>query len=217
MVTLAGTGRVADDLFLMAHDEVSGRPYLSPRAAGLGLAGGLLAELVLGGHAGVGDGGIVLAGRAVPADGLARAVLDAVAGQARRYGLREWLAFLARASERDVGLRLARAGYLREARGWWLRGRCGWAPADPDCAFAAVVRARAALDVSRPCPAGQVVLAGLAGACGLGSRFLQYGPPDARSCLDAAVRGLSPDLRDLVAWTQAAADSAVLSYRRSGA
>ena len=29
VVTLAGTGRVADDLFLMAHDEGSGRPFLA--------------------------------------------------------------------------------------------------------------------------------------------------------------------------------------------
>ena len=119
-------------------------------------------------------------------------------GRPAGTGLREWLAFLARASARDVGLRLARADYLRESRGRGLRGGARWVPADPDCAFAAVIRARAALDVSRPCPAGQVVLAGLAGACGLGSRFLPYGPPDARSCLDAAIRGQSPDLRDVL-------------------
>ena len=45
-VRLGGTGRVADDLYLIAHHEVSGKPYLSPRAAGIGLAGGLLAELL---------------------------------------------------------------------------------------------------------------------------------------------------------------------------
>jgi hypothetical protein len=47
---LAGTGRLADDLYLMAHNDVSGRPYLQPRALGLGLAGALLAELVLAGR-----------------------------------------------------------------------------------------------------------------------------------------------------------------------
>ncbi len=47
MTALTGTGRLADDIYLLAHHEVSGRPFLQPRAAGLGLAGGLLAELVL--------------------------------------------------------------------------------------------------------------------------------------------------------------------------
>ena len=46
---LGGTGRVADDLYLMAHHEVSGRPLLQPRALGTGLAAALLAELMLGG------------------------------------------------------------------------------------------------------------------------------------------------------------------------
>jgi hypothetical protein len=42
-----GTGRLADDLYLIAHHELTGRPHLAPRAVGLGLAGALLAELVL--------------------------------------------------------------------------------------------------------------------------------------------------------------------------
>jgi hypothetical protein len=45
---LSGTGRLADDLYLLAHHEVTGQPHCS-RAIGLGLAGALLAELVLSG------------------------------------------------------------------------------------------------------------------------------------------------------------------------
>ena len=45
---LSGTGRLADDLYLMAHHELTGRPFVQPRALGTGLAGGLLAELMLG-------------------------------------------------------------------------------------------------------------------------------------------------------------------------
>ena len=211
---LAGTGLVADDLFLMAHHEVSGRPYLSARAVGLGLAGGLLAELVLAGRVHVVGGSVAVVGGGVLADGLERAVLELLAGQdGRQHGLREWLTYLARTSARDVAARLARAGYLSEARSRWGRGEARWVPSDPDSAFASVVRAKAALDGSRPCLPDWAVLAGLADAAGLGSRFLAYGPPDARRCLDSAVRGLCPSLRDLVAWTQAAVDSAVLSHR----
>ena len=48
-VKLGGTGRVADDLYLLAHHEATGKPHLQPLAAGLGLAGGLLAEFMLPG------------------------------------------------------------------------------------------------------------------------------------------------------------------------
>jgi hypothetical protein len=45
---LNGTGQVADDLYLIAHHEVTGKPYPPPRVLGVGLAGGLLAELMDG-------------------------------------------------------------------------------------------------------------------------------------------------------------------------
>ncbi|HTX83306.1 MAG TPA: GPP34 family phosphoprotein [Streptosporangiaceae bacterium] len=61
---LGGTGRLADDLYLMAHDERSGRQLLSARAAGLGLAGALLAELVLAGCVGIASGRVAVTGAA---------------------------------------------------------------------------------------------------------------------------------------------------------
>ncbi|HEY5985743.1 MAG TPA: GPP34 family phosphoprotein, partial [Streptosporangiaceae bacterium] len=50
---LSGTGRVADDVWLLAHHELTGKPYVAPRAVGLGVAGGLLAELLLSGYLGL--------------------------------------------------------------------------------------------------------------------------------------------------------------------
>ena len=64
MTGMSGTGRVADDLYLLAHHEVTGKPHLQPRAAGLGLAGGLLAELMLAGSISLHAGRIVTTGRA---------------------------------------------------------------------------------------------------------------------------------------------------------
>jgi hypothetical protein len=63
---LSGTGRLADDLYLMAHHEVTGKPYLQPRAAGLGLAGALLAELMLSGTLCLWRGGVAVADRPRP-------------------------------------------------------------------------------------------------------------------------------------------------------
>jgi hypothetical protein len=66
-----GTGRLADDLYLMARNHITGRPYLQPRAIAMGLAGPLLAELRLAGRLNTDPGGTVAADRIAPADRLA--------------------------------------------------------------------------------------------------------------------------------------------------
>jgi len=209
---LAGTGLVADDVFLMACHELTGRPLLQPRPLGLGLAGGLLAELMLGGSIGLRHDGAVLAGRSWPGDDLARRVRDQIAAEPGPHPLADWLAYLARTAAPDVAARLERAGYLTRVRGWvpWRPGRL--VPADPDWAFGPLLRVRSALDRSRPFEPREAVLAGLAVACGLGWRLEQYLSPGGRS-LAEATGYLGPDLRELIAQTQAAVDSALLSHR----
>ena len=63
---LDGTGWVGDDLYLLAHNDVTGKPYVQPRPLGLGLAGGLLAELVLAGAVSLGRDEVVAAGHRAP-------------------------------------------------------------------------------------------------------------------------------------------------------
>lgn len=148
---LSGTGRPADDLYLMAHHEVSGKPSVQPRALGLGLAGGLLAELMLGGNVRlVPAGAVVEAGRPPPEDGLARSVLGLVAGERERRPVRDWLLFVARTAAGELGRRLEQSGYVTQAGGrrLWRSGR--WVPVDADWAFAPLLRVRSALDATRP-------------------------------------------------------------------
>jgi len=206
---LGGTGLVADDLYLMAHDENTGRPLLRRRALGTGLAGGLLAELMLAGCITVRHDGAVALGRTWPAGELARQVRDVIAAEHEPHLVREWLLFGARTAAQDVAGRLERSGYLRRAAGRRPGRRV---PVDPDWAFAPLVRVRSALDPARPWSAHGAVLAGLAVACGLGFRLAQYVPPAGRRLDDVAAR-LDPGLRELIAQTQAAVDSAVLSHR----
>jgi len=72
---------------LLAHSDVTGKPLLQPRPLSIGLAGGLLAELALGGSIGAWHGGAVVAHRAWPGDGLARRVRDQMSSPlaVRRY------------------------------------------------------------------------------------------------------------------------------------
>jgi hypothetical protein len=208
---LAGTGRLADDLYLMAHDEVTGKALLSPRAVGLGLAGGLLAELLLAGTLRITASGPAVTSAAPPVDGLARAVLGVVVAEREQYPVRDWLAFLARTAADDVANRLAGAGYLAWARRGW-RGQ-GWVPADPDCAFAPIARIRAALSSVGPAPGQGTALAGLAVACGLGPRLVQYLPPQHHRRLGQAMAQLDPGLRAVIGQTRAAIDNALLCHR----
>lgn len=209
---LGGTGRVADELYLIGHHEVTGRVHLSPRAAGLGLAGSLLAELVLAGAVTVEAGTVMPAGPGQADDALTAAVEGQIAGETPHRPVADWLAFLARTAVADVAARLASAGYLAPApRRPWQTPR--WQPTDPDCAFAPIARLKAALHLDRPGDAQAIALAGLAAACGLGPRLALYLPAGARTRTDALVSLLPPELREVIAQTQAAVDAAVLAHR----
>ena len=213
MAQLSGTGRLADDLYLLAHHEISGKLHLQPRAAGLGLAGALLAELMLSGKIYLQPDQIMVADRSPPGDGLARSVLGLLVSEPEQHAPRDWLLFLARTAAEDVALRLEQSGYLTRisSRRPWRGQR--WIPVDSDCAFAPFLRAKSALDSSKPITAQNAALAGLAAACGLGRQMALYLPPKAHHRLQEAAQQLHPSLRDLIPQTQAAVDSALLSHR----
>lgn len=213
MPGLSGTGLVADDLCLMAHHELNGKPYVQPRALGLGLAGGLLAELMLLGNISVRHEEVVAANRPAPKEVLARHVLDLVLNERQRHPVRDWLLFVGGTAAGDVARRLERSGYVTRAgrRVPWRDGR--WVPVDADSAFAPLLRVRAAQDVTRPLSAYCATLAGLAMACGLGFRLVEYAPDRIGRSLEEAVAQLGPGLRELIQQTQAAVDSALLSHR----
>jgi hypothetical protein len=211
---LGGTGLLADDLFLMAHSDRTGRPLLQPRAVGLGLAGALLAELTLQGRVRVFPGGVMVTDRSPPAEELALRVLRALLGEHEQLPAQTWLLFLGRSAAQDVAGRLERSGYLIQGRARRLwRSPPRWVPVNADWAFAPVARVQAALRSPRPGAVEGVTLAGLADACGLGAYLSLYLPPDARRRLDEAVGQLGRGLQEVIAQTRAAVDSAVLAHR----
>jgi Golgi phosphoprotein 3 (GPP34) len=209
---LEGTGRVGDDLWLLGHSDLTGRPCIQPRPLGLGLAGALLAEAALAGVVIVGPGPVRV-GPFGPREELTAKLARQVAGEREPHPVGEWLAYVARTAPDDVAGRLEACGYLARG-GWWPPWRGGrWIPTDRDSAFSPVLRIRAVLDASRPLTAQGVVLAGLADACGLGFRLAQYTPDRPVRPLPQAIAQLEPDLRGLVALTKAAVGSAVLAHR----
>src|ERR1700722_5262358 len=91
---LSGTGRLGDDLYLMAHSDRTGRPYLQPRATGIGLAGALLAELLLAGGISLSSDGTLRATVVTPADQLTGQVQGQITAEREVLPAREWLQFL---------------------------------------------------------------------------------------------------------------------------
>ena len=213
MAGLSGTGRLADDLYLVAHHEQTGKPHLQPRALGLGLAGTLLAELMLSRSIRLWRGVITAADGILPGDDLARSVLGQVASEREHLPPRDWLLYLARTAAGDVARRLEQSGYLTRVSTWRFGRRERWVPVDADCAFAPLVRVKSALGPSGPVAAQNAALGGLAAACGLGHQLALYLPPNAHRRLEEAAAQLDPGLRDLIAQTQAAVDSALLAHR----
>ena len=209
---LRGTGRLADELYLIAHHDRTGRARLQPRATGLGLASALLAELAMTDRITIGEGWVATAAGPDPADALGRRLVDLVAAEPEPHGVADWLAALAATAAADVAGRLSDAGYLEQRPAAWRRaGR--WVPTDSSCAFTPVIRAAGALRPSRPLTVPGATLAALADACGLGPLVMRHATEGARSPEEAAAF-LPPSLQYLIAQTRAAVDAALLAHRR---
>jgi Golgi phosphoprotein 3 (GPP34) len=209
---LHGTGRVADDLFMLAHDDRSGRPRLAARPLGLGLAAGLLAELMMGDQPAIrlGHDNVLRIACEVPRTAISRhPLLKQVDLEPALHPVPDWLAFLARSATQDVGARLEQAGYLTRLSRRLPGLPARLVPADATWAFAPVNRVAAALDPRRVREPYTAVLAGLACACGLGFRVEPY-LTGGRTVQDS-VSCLTPDLQALIRQTQITVSSAVLS------
>jgi hypothetical protein len=212
-----GGGLLADDLFLLAHDEMSGKPRLHPRATGIGLAGALLGELILFGRVDVrGDADarafVVVTDRRPIEDALANAVLGQVmSADGRPRTARAWLGYLAQTAGHNVGERLGATGLLTRTRTRLPRRGIRWVPADMTTAAWPATRLRTLLTRTDPVTVADAALAGFAVACGLGQQILWDTSASARQYLDYLVAGLPDALGALVAQTETAVGDAVLS------
>jgi hypothetical protein len=202
---------LADEFFLLAHDDVSGKPRLHPRVIGIGLASALICELVLFGRVRIqGSDLIVVDGHPID-DELADRVLTAIAGR-RRQPVSFWLAALAETAPADVAARLAADGVVNRVSSRWPGRGDRWVPADMSTAAWPAARLRMLLTHQEAPTIPDVALAGLALSCGLSSYLLWDTAPEVRDHLDRLLSELPP-VRDLLAHTEAAVSDAVMSRR----
>jgi hypothetical protein len=206
---------VADEFWLAAHHDVSGKPRQHPRSVGLGLAGALLGELVLAGRVTVDRAGLVrVVGGSPPGDAVAHVVLDELLADPAERVLREWLAYLGQTAGDRVAARLERQGQVRrvEVRRL-LRVESRWVPVDSTVAATPGSLLRYQLFQERPLAPADALLAGLVDATGLTPGVLWGVPHRTLQYRDWCVSRLTPPLRAVISETAAAVGGSVLAHR----
>jgi hypothetical protein len=215
-----------EDFYLLAHDNV-GRPRLHARAAAIGLAAGVVAELILTGHATIQQRRLTVPQPpgaeegtwryAPPHDPLLQTVWDQICREPV-HQVRTWLGVLAPTITEAVAARLTDAGLVRPVEVGRLRRTTRYQPIDPDTGTKIkVILGARLIDNDPTIDWPEAVLAGLLRATGLiddilwrdhagrGRRYLE--------AILAGVRQEMPAFTDLFADTEAAVGDAVLTHR----
>ena len=204
----------ADEFFLIALDDRTGRSRLSPKVFGLGLAGALLGELLLAGRITVEGDQVLVVDPRPPADALAHTILDRLVGEVAAHGVRSWLVFLARDAPQQVADRLWRAGHVRRERSRRLvRRQTVYPPTDANTAHLPTARLATSVRSGRQVSWTDALLLGLVVATGLDDHLLFTDDTAARGYLTHLIEHLTPPLHALVWHLHAAVGDAVLTGR----
>jgi Golgi phosphoprotein 3 GPP34 len=220
--------RLADEFFLLAHDQEGTRmrPRLLPTVLGLGTASALVAELMLAGLVGELDGYLMAARRVRSArapDGEPHEVMTRVVeliGSGSRQSVQQWLGELRHFAAEGVRDRLLDSGVLTEARvrRWWGGSGVDVQAVDQNLALAPEVRLYSLFGDHHGRPEADLrmaVLAGLADATGLIGKIRLWDTSAAAARNRAAsVRADLPEpLSGLLAHTEIVVGVATLSSR----
>jgi len=207
---------LADDLYLAAHDSGRGRCLLTPTTLGLGLAAGLLAELVLWRRLEVQDARLAIIDERPTGEAATNAVLEQMLRESQHRLVREWIAFLAIGVSTDlVERRLARAGIVqrKEKRGL-LGTKVRFVPTDMSTAAWPGTRIRIAATRGELLDIPDLVLTGLVLATGLDQHVLVTLEAQERDHLfDQLRRRMPAMLQHLVGHAEAAVGDAVMARR----
>ncbi|GLY01304.1 MULTISPECIES: GPP34 family phosphoprotein [Actinoplanes] len=212
---------LADQYYLIAHEDRTGRSRLHPRATGLGLAAALLGELVLEGRIGVSDGELIILDQRPPRDALDHDILDLLCAQSQHRDVHTWLAFLSQDAAVRVAERLVRVGAVELVTKRRMLGTLQTLYL-PNTARQRNAAAWASTRVANILVRGMELnlsdrmLVGLTVATGL-TRHVMYGfemYPHIYHALPSMIASLPGDLRELVESTESSVGSALAVGRR---
>lgn len=207
--------RLADALFLIGHDEFSGKPHVAIDRLNCALAGAALAELIFERRITIDNGGVIAIDRRLWQEPLTDLLVTEIMGREGVHPTRLWIRYLRdhlNIQER-VGTRLATAGVVRREQGRALRRSVRWPATDPNQAASPRVRLTALLmrQQRTELDAGTLLLAGLTGAVGFSSNvFDEQVSTRMRDCRQF----LPPPLDGLLSAVVAALDAATVTVRR---
>ncbi len=109
--------RMAAGMFLIAHDEFTGKLRIGTNLLGCGLVSAQLAELVVAGRLGLLDGRVVARdGGPGPADDIADFVVESVTKQSTGHSVRMWTETLAEVLYELLARDLVQLGIVRRER-----------------------------------------------------------------------------------------------------
>jgi hypothetical protein len=217
--------RLADQLFLAAHDHDAGHLRARLHRAGLelGLAGALLSELVLERRIDVQQGRVVLVSRAPMQDILSQTVLGDIVTELhvakQPHTVRVWLVYLSHSSVAQVRNRLCFTGILQEVPGrrWWGGTANQYRAADINQALGpeAAVHSLLVHGQSSGDATPAMTFAALADACGLLPKLTWWHEQRVglRKRLGHLREQLPRALRELADQTEAAVGDAVMGRR----
>ena len=215
---LVRTELLADEFYLLAQDDTSGRPLLPGRVAGLALAAALLGELGLIGRIAVRSGSLVVLEGSSPTAGLIDRVKCVLEAESPTRPVRDWLEYFGPRAIRDVSSRLVGSGVLVRRPSRLPLRPARLIPVDSNSAAVVSATLVTSLVRFRPLDARSAMLAGLVRATKLDrdhpAFFEVRDQPAVQRYLDAVLAELTPPvLGDLLRHTEAAFATAVATHR----
>ncbi|MBB4961361.1 GOLPH3/VPS74 family protein [Micromonospora polyrhachis] len=212
---LIGDQRLADQLFLIAHDNHTGKPLVGPHNLDAALAGAVLVELALDGRIKFVDGRIHVIDHRLWREEVTDEVLTEMVRRGDGHTIQAWLAHLGPRVRELVGRRLANAGLVarRESRGLTMRVSVRWPGIDPDVVARPRVRLGAVLSQHDQLDVKTAALAALVHAGGM-TRVLNLFDRSVTDRVGVARRLLPKVLVDLLDAVDRAVAAATLTVRR---
>ncbi|MFG3602782.1 GOLPH3/VPS74 family protein [Micromonospora chersina] len=207
--------RLADALFLIGHDEFTGKPHVAVDRLECGLAGAALAELMFERRIVLDGVGIAAVDPRLWQEPLSDLLITEILRREGAHPARLWIRYLRtqlNINER-VGTRLVTAGVLRREQGKLLGRSVRWPATDPNQAASPRVRLTAMLMHRSPAELDPetLFLASLVDTVGLASSVFD---PQLSGRMRESRRFLPAQLDGLVAAVVGALDASTTTVRR---
>jgi hypothetical protein len=207
---------LADELFLVGHDQYSGKPQVSDGVLDTALAGAVLGELVLAGRLSIGDDTIVVVRDQRPhGERVTDAALTEILKQQQAHPVRAWVEYLRDHSRTMVAPRLVQIGMIERVQvRAMLKQTVRYKATDPLKAASPQAKLRYMLDRPGNMDEQTALLGSLVLASGL--EFVLGGGSgrETRDALSRVQQLLKTDLQALVVGVESAVAQIALSGRR---